>query len=143
MGSTRLPDDRTGSFCGAHRGSPHTWACSWVCRILSTGRESAGSRAQPETLAWPPEWVPPWGDAPAASGCQSEKCWLLHFRPPMPAQVMGICTGGEARPVLRVCGGEHGAALNRIFVSLFAEEEGADLAQRRASASGAEEGRPR
>lgn len=36
----------------------------------------------------------------------------------MPVQVMGVCTGGKARPVLRVCGGEHGAALNRDCLSL-------------------------
>lgn len=122
MGSTRLPDDRGASSgpCGAHRGSlAHVGLAAGFAESCPQAENLQEAGAQPRPLAWPPEWVPPWGRcAPAAAGLSSEKCWLLHFRPPMPAQVMGICAGGEARRVLRVCGGEHGAALNRICLSL-------------------------
>lgn len=115
MGNTRLPDDRGASsgLCRAHQGSPaHVgWAAGFSesCPQAENLQEAG---AQPRPLARPPEW------APATVGLSSEKRRLLHFRPPMPARVRGVCMGGEARPVLRVFGGERGAALNCDCLSL-------------------------
>lgn len=122
MGNTRLPDNRgiSSGLCGAHQGSlAHVGWAAGFAESCPQAENLQEARAQPRPLAWPPEQAPPWGRrAPATVGLSSEKHRLLCFRPPMPARVRGICTGGEARPVLRVCSGERGAALNCDCLSL-------------------------
>lgn len=109
MGNTRLPDDRGASSgsCGAHQGSPaHVGWAAGLAESCPQAENLQEAGAQPRPLARPPERAPPWGRrAPATVGLSSEKRRLLRFRPPTPARVRGVCTGGEARPVLRVCGG--------------------------------------
>ena len=127
MGNTRLPDNRDASsgLCGAHQGSPaHVGRAAGFAESCPQAENLQEAGAQPRPLAWPPEQAPPWGRrAPATVGLSSEKRRLPCFRPPcfrppMPAWVRGVCTGGGARPVLRVCRGERGAALNCDCLSL-------------------------